>query len=59
MGKARVRCWDAWPRDGSGRKCLFTGRFLARAPKEPSLSKLLSEEDIQYYVQQFKKSGFR
>lgn len=35
------------------------GRFLARAPKEPSLSKLLSEEDIQYYVQQFKKSGFR
>ncbi|XP_036898135.1 bifunctional epoxide hydrolase 2 isoform X1 [Sturnira hondurensis] len=36
-----------------------TGRFLAKAPKEPSLSKLMSEEDIQYYVQQFKKSGFR
>ncbi|XP_035887951.1 bifunctional epoxide hydrolase 2 isoform X1 [Phyllostomus discolor] len=36
-----------------------TGGLLCKAPKEPSLSKLLSEEDIQYYVQQFKKSGFR
>lgn len=35
------------------------GGLLGKAPKEPSLSKLLSEEDIQYYVQQFKKSGFR
>ncbi|XP_053514300.1 bifunctional epoxide hydrolase 2 isoform X2 [Artibeus jamaicensis] len=36
-----------------------TGGLLVKAPKEPSLSKLMSEEDIQYYVQQFKKSGFR
>ncbi|XP_054431978.1 bifunctional epoxide hydrolase 2 isoform X2 [Pteronotus mesoamericanus] len=34
-------------------------RLFVKVPKEPSLSKLLSEEDIQYYVQQFKKSGFR
>lgn len=30
-----------------------------RAPENPSLSKLMTEEDIQFYVQQFKKSGFR
>ncbi|KAM5308201.1 bifunctional epoxide hydrolase 2 [Glossophaga mutica] len=35
------------------------GGLLVKAPKEPSLSKLMPEEDIQYYVQQFKKSGFR
>lgn len=28
-------------------------------PGEPSLSKMVTEEDIQFYVQQFKKSGFR
>ncbi|XP_024424640.2 bifunctional epoxide hydrolase 2 [Desmodus rotundus] len=35
------------------------GGLLARVPREPSVSKLMPEEDIQYYVQQFKKSGFR
>lgn len=29
------------------------------APEEPSLSSMVSEEDIQFYVQQFRKSGFR
>lgn len=30
-----------------------------KSPKEPSLSRLVTEEDIRFYVQQFKKSGFR
>lgn len=30
-----------------------------KSPKEPSLSGLVTEEDIRFYVQQFKKSGFR
>lgn len=30
-----------------------------KAPKEPSLGRLVTEEDIRFYVQQFKKSGFR
>ena len=59
MEKASIRCWDVWPRDGIGKKCLFAGGLLARVPREPSVSKLMPEEDIQYYVQQFKKSGFR
>uniref|UniRef100_A0A671F379 AB hydrolase-1 domain-containing protein n=1 Tax=Rhinolophus ferrumequinum TaxID=59479 RepID=A0A671F379_RHIFE len=35
------------------------GGLLVRTPENPSPSKLLTEEDIQFYVQQFKKSGFR
>lgn len=30
-----------------------------KAPREPSLSRIVTEEDIGFYVQQFKKSGFR
>lgn len=29
------------------------------APKEPSLSRIVTEDDIRFYVQQFQKSGFR
>lgn len=29
------------------------------APKDPSLSRIVTEDDIRFYVQQFKKSGFR
>ncbi|XP_045629922.1 bifunctional epoxide hydrolase 2 isoform X2 [Ursus americanus] len=35
------------------------GGLLVRAPEEPSLSSIVTEEDIQVYVQQFQKSGFR
>ncbi|KAM4802525.1 bifunctional epoxide hydrolase 2 isoform X3 [Urocitellus parryii] len=35
------------------------GGLFVNTPEEPSLSKMVSEEDIQFYVQQFKKSGFR
>ncbi|XP_008589597.1 PREDICTED: bifunctional epoxide hydrolase 2 [Galeopterus variegatus] len=35
------------------------GGFLVNMPEEPSLSKMVTEEEIQFYVQQFKKSGFR
>ena len=28
-------------------------------PEDPPDSSLLSKEDMEYYVQQFKKSGFR
>ncbi|VFV44086.1 epoxide hydrolase 2 isoform 3 [Lynx pardinus] len=33
--------------------------LFVRTPEEPSLSHIVTEEDIQFYVQQFKKSGFR
>ncbi|EPQ08028.1 Epoxide hydrolase 2 [Myotis brandtii] len=35
------------------------GGLFVKAPKEPSLSRIVTEEDIRFYVQQFKKSGFR
>ncbi|XP_021554501.1 bifunctional epoxide hydrolase 2 isoform X1 [Neomonachus schauinslandi] len=35
------------------------GGLLVRAPEEPSLSSIVTEEDIWVYVQQFQKSGFR
>ncbi|XP_036279678.1 bifunctional epoxide hydrolase 2 isoform X1 [Pipistrellus kuhlii] len=35
------------------------GGLFVKSPKEPSLSRLVTEEDIRFYVQQFKKSGFR
>uniref|UniRef100_G1NVS8 Bifunctional epoxide hydrolase 2 n=1 Tax=Myotis lucifugus TaxID=59463 RepID=G1NVS8_MYOLU len=35
------------------------GGLFVKAPKEPSLSRIVTEEDICFYVQQFKKSGFR
>jgi hypothetical protein len=40
-------------------KCLFTGGLFVKTPKDPGLSKMVTEEEIQFYVQQFKKSGFR
>lgn len=44
---------------GVGNKRLFAGGLFVKSPKEPSLSRLVTEEDIRFYVQQFKKSGFR
>ncbi|XP_047712641.1 bifunctional epoxide hydrolase 2 [Prionailurus viverrinus] len=35
------------------------GGLFVRTPEEPGLSHIVTEEDIQFYVQQFKKSGFR
>ncbi|XP_071949409.1 bifunctional epoxide hydrolase 2-like [Antedon mediterranea] len=35
------------------------GGFLVGSPENVSRSVMLTEEDLQYYVQQFKKSGFR
>ncbi|XP_010621757.1 bifunctional epoxide hydrolase 2 isoform X1 [Fukomys damarensis] len=35
------------------------GGLFVQTPEDPGLSKMVTEEDIQYYVQQFKKSGFR
>uniref|UniRef100_F7FMV8 Bifunctional epoxide hydrolase 2 n=1 Tax=Callithrix jacchus TaxID=9483 RepID=F7FMV8_CALJA len=35
------------------------GGLFVRSPEEPSLSRMVTEEEIQFYVQQFKKSGFR
>ncbi|XP_007517318.1 bifunctional epoxide hydrolase 2 isoform X1 [Erinaceus europaeus] len=35
------------------------GGLFTRTPEDPSLSRITSEEDIQFYVQQFKKTGFR
>ncbi|XP_057580088.1 bifunctional epoxide hydrolase 2 [Hippopotamus amphibius kiboko] len=40
------------------RVCEMGGLFV-KTPEEPSLSKMVTEEDIQFYVQQFRKSGFR
>lgn len=47
------------PEGGRGNKWLFVGGLFVSTPGEPSLSKMVTEEDIQFYVQQFKKSGFR
>uniref|UniRef100_A0A2K5LEA2 Epoxide hydrolase 2 n=1 Tax=Cercocebus atys TaxID=9531 RepID=A0A2K5LEA2_CERAT len=38
--------------------CEMGGLFV-RTPEEPSLSRMVTEEEIQFYVLQFKKSGFR
>ncbi|XP_073911314.1 bifunctional epoxide hydrolase 2 [Castor canadensis] len=35
------------------------GGLFVKTPKDPGLSKMVTEEEIQFYVQQFKKSGFR
>ncbi|KAM5229527.1 bifunctional epoxide hydrolase 2 isoform 2-T2 [Hipposideros larvatus] len=35
------------------------GGILVGTEENPGLSKIMTEEDIQFYVQQFKKSGFR
>uniref|UniRef100_A0A2K5QYN1 Bifunctional epoxide hydrolase 2 n=1 Tax=Cebus imitator TaxID=2715852 RepID=A0A2K5QYN1_CEBIM len=35
------------------------GGLFVRSPEEPSLGRMVTEEEIQFYVQQFKKSGFR
>nr|XP_020754299.1 bifunctional epoxide hydrolase 2 [Odocoileus virginianus texanus] len=35
------------------------GGILVNTPEEPTLSRMVTEEDIQFYVQEFKKSGFR
>lgn len=59
IAKAGTRCWVPWPRRRVGNKPLFAGGLFVKSPKEPSLSRLVTEEDIRFYVQQFKKSGFR
>uniref|UniRef100_A0A8C8ZCQ9 Bifunctional epoxide hydrolase 2 n=1 Tax=Prolemur simus TaxID=1328070 RepID=A0A8C8ZCQ9_PROSS len=35
------------------------GGLFVKTPDEPSLSRMVTEEEIQFYVQQFRKSGFR
>lgn len=35
------------------------GGILVNSPENPSLSKITTEEEIEFYVQQFKKTGFR
>lgn len=34
------------------------GGVLVGTPEDPPLSKIMEEDELQYYVQQFKKSGF-
>ncbi|XP_006153287.1 bifunctional epoxide hydrolase 2 [Tupaia chinensis] len=40
-------------------RILEKGGLLVGTPEEPNLSRMVTEEEIQFYVQQFKKSGFR
>ncbi|XP_063582370.1 bifunctional epoxide hydrolase 2 isoform X5 [Pongo abelii] len=40
-------------------KVCEAGGLFVSSPEEPSLSRMVTEEEIQFYVQQFKKSGFR
>ncbi|XP_051051444.1 bifunctional epoxide hydrolase 2 isoform X2 [Phodopus roborovskii] len=40
-------------------KATEMGGLLVNTPENPSLSKITTEEEIEFYVQQFKKSGFR
>ncbi|KAG8506326.1 Bifunctional epoxide hydrolase 2, partial [Galemys pyrenaicus] len=51
--------WQGWPggiSDSVGRPA---GGLFVRTPEAPSLSRIVTEEDIQFYVQQFQRSGFR
>ncbi|KAL6092062.1 hypothetical protein STEG23_011619, partial [Scotinomys teguina] len=41
------------------RKATEMGGILVNKSENPSLSKITTEEEIEFYVQQFKKSGFR
>nr|XP_012999013.1 bifunctional epoxide hydrolase 2 isoform X1 [Cavia porcellus] len=43
----------------STHKVTEMGGLLVRTPEDPTLSKMVTEEEIQFYVQQFQKSGFR
>lgn len=38
---------------------LSAGGLLVGLPKDPPLSLLVPEPDLQYYIQRYKKSGFR
>ncbi|XP_059129422.1 bifunctional epoxide hydrolase 2 [Peromyscus eremicus] len=40
-------------------KATELGGILVNASENPSLSRITTEEEIEFYVQQFKKSGFR
>ncbi|XP_031217386.1 bifunctional epoxide hydrolase 2 isoform X2 [Mastomys coucha] len=40
-------------------KATEMGGILVNTPEEPTISKITTEEEIEFYVQQFKKSGFR
>lgn len=40
-------------------KATEMGGILVNTPEDPRLSKITTEEEIDFYVQQFKKSGFR
>lgn len=40
-------------------KATEMGGLLVNTPENPSLSKITTEEEIEFYVQQFKKTGFR
>ncbi|XP_051016692.1 bifunctional epoxide hydrolase 2 [Acomys russatus] len=40
-------------------KATELGGVLVNTPENPSLSKITTEEEIEFYVQQFKKTGFR
>lgn len=37
----------------------FVGGILVNTLEDPTISKITTEEEIEFYVQQFKKSGFR
>lgn len=46
----------------SRRECrylFFVGGILVNTLEDPTISKITTEEEIEFYVQQFKKSGFR
>ncbi|CAD7686927.1 unnamed protein product [Nyctereutes procyonoides] len=59
------RTFKSFFRASGGKPFLNVGRvrerggLLVKTPEEPSLSSIVTEEDIQFYVQQFQKSGFR
>lgn len=40
-------------------KATEMGGLLVGTPEDPKVSKITTEEEIEYYIQQFKKSGFR
>ncbi|XP_072575638.1 bifunctional epoxide hydrolase 2 isoform X2 [Vulpes vulpes] len=59
------RTFKSFFRASDGKPFLNVGRvrerggLLVKTPEEPTLSSIVTEEDIQFYVQQFQKSGFR
>lgn len=52
-------CRATGPQRERTRVSFSAGGILVNTPEDPGVSKITTEEEIEFYIQQFKKSGFR